>query len=72
MNEYRKQADPTVRSVHFVASNPEVVTFSGKCAVRASLRRVSALAVCINAQVVSPAIVVMSNPETQAVRATPR
>lgn len=23
LNEYRKQADPTVRSVHFVASNPE-------------------------------------------------
>ncbi|HYJ86701.1 MAG TPA: endonuclease/exonuclease/phosphatase family protein [Pyrinomonadaceae bacterium] len=26
-NEYRKQADPTVRSIHFVASNPEAKFF---------------------------------------------
>jgi endonuclease/exonuclease/phosphatase family metal-dependent hydrolase len=27
VNEYRKQADPTVRSVHFIASNPEARFF---------------------------------------------
>lgn len=27
LNEYRKQADPTVRSVHFVATNPEAKFF---------------------------------------------
>ena len=27
LNEYRKQADPTVRSIHFVASNPEAKFF---------------------------------------------
>ena len=27
LNEYRKQADPTVRSIHFVASNPEARFF---------------------------------------------
>ena len=27
LNEYRKQADPTVRSIHFIASNPEAKFF---------------------------------------------